>query len=204
MTSVHQDDSSGTAGTLAPHPIGSRVAFRSPRLLPDRGATVSFAVAGVVVQDDADVIVVVTGWDGTYDVAEWGGLTVVRAHPVGTNWSVWRWHDGNDWTRDRSILGSVVRPRPSSWRSSEARPGTSSVLPCSSSSRGVRASTRPGAIQRCRRPMKNPRGPVPSTHQRRSEATGMRNSSATSSMVSSASMRSGSRVVRSVVVGSVG
>lgn len=39
--------------------------------------------------------------------------------------------------------------------------------------------------------MMNPRGPVPSTRQYRSEATGMRSSSATSSMVSSASMRTG-------------
>ena len=35
---------------------------------------------------------------------------------------------------------------PSLWLSPEARRGTSSVLPCSSSSRGFRASTRPGAI----------------------------------------------------------
>src|SRR5699024_4317942 len=38
-------------------------------------------------------------------------------------------------------------PQPSSWPSPEAHRGTSSVLPCSSSSRGFRASTRPGAIQ---------------------------------------------------------
>src|SRR5699024_5653726 len=41
----------------------------------------------------------------------------------------------------------VAPEQPSSWLSPEARPGTSSVLPCSSSSRGFRASTRPGAIQ---------------------------------------------------------
>src|SRR5699024_1385011 len=44
----------------------------------------------------------------------------------------------------------VAPEQPSSWLSPEARPGTSSVLPCSSSSRGFRASTRPGAIQACK------------------------------------------------------
>ncbi|HJC28340.1 MAG TPA: hypothetical protein H9759_02990, partial [Candidatus Dietzia intestinipullorum] len=44
-------------------------------------------------------------------------------------------------------MDPVAPEQPSSWLSPEARPGTSSVLPCSSSSRGFRASTRPGAIQ---------------------------------------------------------
>src|SRR5699024_2122968 len=44
-------------------------------------------------------------------------------------------------------MDPVAPDQPSSWLSPEARPGTSSVLPCSSSSRGFRASTRPGAIQ---------------------------------------------------------
>lgn len=44
-------------------------------------------------------------------------------------------------------MDPVAPEQPSSWLSPEARPGTSSVLPCSSSSRGIRASTRPGAIQ---------------------------------------------------------
>src|SRR5699024_2493741 len=39
-------------------------------------------------------------------------------------------------------------PQPSSWPSPDAHRGPSSVLPCSSSSRGFRASTRPGAIHR--------------------------------------------------------
>src|SRR5699024_8043726 len=43
-------------------------------------------------------------------------------------------------------MDPVAPEQPSSWLSPEARPGTSSVLPCSSSSRGFRASTRPGAI----------------------------------------------------------
>src|SRR5699024_7071956 len=44
-------------------------------------------------------------------------------------------------------MDPVAPEQPSSWLFPEARPGTSSVLPCSSSSRGFRASTRPGAIQ---------------------------------------------------------
>src|SRR5699024_11719699 len=45
-----------------------------------------------------------------------------------------------------------VRPLPSAWPSPEAHRGTCPVLPCSSSSRGIRASTRPGAIHlRCHR-----------------------------------------------------
>ncbi|MGO1355032.1 MAG: dihydrofolate reductase family protein [Brachybacterium tyrofermentans] len=44
-------------------------------------------------------------------------------------------------------MDRAVTELPSSWLSPEARRGTSSVLPCSSSSRGFRASTRPGAIQ---------------------------------------------------------
>src|SRR5699024_3802120 len=45
-----------------------------------------------------------------------------------------------------SSMDRAVTELPSSWLSPEARRGTSSVLPCSSSSRGFRASTRPGAI----------------------------------------------------------
>ena len=44
-------------------------------------------------------------------------------------------------------MDRAVTELPSLWLSPEARRGTSSVLPCSSSSRGFRASTRPGAIQ---------------------------------------------------------
>src|SRR5699024_8758793 len=45
-----------------------------------------------------------------------------------------------------SSMYRAVTELQSSWLSPEAHRGTSSVLPCSSSSRGFRASTRPGAI----------------------------------------------------------
>src|SRR5699024_9131325 len=45
-----------------------------------------------------------------------------------------------------SSMYRAVTELQSSWLSPEAHRGTSSVLPCSSSSRGIRASTRPGAI----------------------------------------------------------
>src|SRR5699024_10004090 len=51
-----------------------------------------------------------------------------------------------DGTCPTSSMDPVAPEQPSSWLSPEARPGTSSGLPCSSSSRGFRASTRPGAI----------------------------------------------------------
>jgi hypothetical protein len=108
----------------SPHPIGTTVVLRSIRDFPDRAPAVSFAVAGTVLQDDDEVTVlmtrpgsgrvsragrrtgprgrnvVTTGWDGTYDIAEWEGSTVVRVHPRGRSWSVWRWHDGQRWVGD--------------------------------------------------------------------------------------------------------
>ncbi|MGP9536644.1 DUF402 domain-containing protein [Brachybacterium sp. AOP43-C2-M15] len=128
----------GPAGSVVetPHPVGSTVALRSIRGFADRSPAVSFAVAGTVLQDDGDVMVVttrpgsgrasragrrtgprgrnvvVTGWDGSYDIAGWEGRTVVRVHPRGRCWSVWRWHDGEDWTGD--WYGNLEAP----WRRS--------------------------------------------------------------------------------------
>ncbi|MFC0673264.1 DUF402 domain-containing protein [Brachybacterium hainanense] len=106
-----------------PHAVGAPVALRSVRDLPGRGPTVSFAVAGTVLQDDEELLVVMTRpgsglasragrrggprgrnvvnaqWEGLYDVASWEGSTVVRVHLRGESWSLWRWHDGRDWTR---------------------------------------------------------------------------------------------------------
>ncbi|MGP5253548.1 DUF402 domain-containing protein [Brachybacterium alimentarium] len=128
----------GPAGNVVktPHPVGSTVALRSIRGFADRAAAVSFAVAGTVLQDDGDLTVVMTrpgsgrasragsrtgprgrnvvaiGWDGSYDLAEWEGHTVVRAHPHGRCWSVWRWHDGENWIGD--WYGNLESP----WRRS--------------------------------------------------------------------------------------
>lgn len=103
------------------HPVDARVALRSVHQLPGRGPTVTFGVAGVVLEDDQEHIVVATptgsdrahrggpragprgrntseaDWDGRYDIAAWEGATAVRVHPRGQRWSIWRWHDGNDW-----------------------------------------------------------------------------------------------------------
>ncbi|QTX05923.1 DUF402 domain-containing protein [Agromyces archimandritae] len=108
----------------APHPAGTAVALRSLKRIPRHGLAVSFAVAGIVLQDDAEFAVVATpsgsgrasragrrtgprgrniavdDWDGSYDLAEWEGEAVVRVHPRGRCWSLWRWHDGRDWTSD--------------------------------------------------------------------------------------------------------
>lgn len=108
---------------VPPHARGTRVVLRSIRELPGRGPTVSFAVAGTVLHDDGELFVLMTrpgsgraaragagigpqgrlvsatDWDGRYDVAVWEGETVVRVHRRGERWSVWRWHDGTDWTR---------------------------------------------------------------------------------------------------------
>ena len=49
------------AGELStPHPVGTTVVIRSIRDFPDREPAVSFAVAGTVLQDDEDLIVVMT------------------------------------------------------------------------------------------------------------------------------------------------
>ncbi|WP_114853935.1 DUF402 domain-containing protein [Brachybacterium sp. YJGR34] len=104
------------------HSPGTSVALRSIREFPDRSPAVSFAVAGTVLQDDEELAVVMTrpgsdraaragrrigprgrnvvakGWDGSYSLATWEGATVVRVHPRGHCWSLWRWHDGEDWT----------------------------------------------------------------------------------------------------------
>lgn len=36
-------------------------------------------------------------WDGGYTDDRWHSATVVRVHPWGARWSVWRWHDGAAW-----------------------------------------------------------------------------------------------------------
>jgi len=107
----------------APYRRGDPVALRSVRDFGGRhGVAVGFAVAGTVVLDDADLVVVATrpgsgmrtrsgrrggprgrvvlpaDWDGTHDERVWTGDTVVRVHRRGERWSVWRWHDGRRWT----------------------------------------------------------------------------------------------------------
>jgi len=106
----------------APFTRGATVAIRSVRDHgPRHGVAVGFAVAGTVVRDRDDVVVVATApgsdvrvragrgdgpngrtvlpaaWDGTYEERVWQGATVVRVHRRGDRWSVWRWHDGERW-----------------------------------------------------------------------------------------------------------
>ena len=135
----------GTEGPArtAPHRPGEVIALRSIRAFPDRGPAVSFAVAGTVLQDDDEFIavmtrpgserasragrrtgprgrnVVVAGWDGSFDIAPWEGPAVVRVHPRGRCWLLWRWHDGTDWTQD--WYGNLESP----WRRSAAGYDTS-------------------------------------------------------------------------------
>lgn len=104
-----------------PFRAGDTVALRSVRPFGERGQAVSFAVAGRVLVDEAQLTVVAspvgssvrrragtgtgpTGrlvlaedWDGSYVDDKWFGAPVVRVHPTGSSWSVWRWHDGTDW-----------------------------------------------------------------------------------------------------------
>lgn len=116
---------------------GAPVVLRSVRDHgPPHGVAVGFAVAGTVVLDTDDVVVVCTPpgsgmrtragrgsgpsgrvvlpstWDGTHDHRLWQGHTVVRVHRRGDRWSVWRWHDGARWTDD--WYGNLESP----WRRS--------------------------------------------------------------------------------------
>ncbi|WP_159572384.1 DUF402 domain-containing protein [Curtobacterium sp. 18060] len=107
-----------------PFRAGESVVLRSLQTLGSHGRAVAFAVAGRVLVDDDDVAVVAsplgsavrrragTGsgpnarlvlpsdWDGSYVEDSWFGATVVRVHPKGAAWSVWRWHDGTQWLPD--------------------------------------------------------------------------------------------------------
>lgn len=107
-----------------PHASGTAGVQRSLHEFPGRGTTVSFAVGGVVVQDDDDLSVFASvpgsgkasragraagpnsrivpwdTWDGSYNIGAWRGTTVVRVHRRGEPWSIWRWHDGTAWTDD--------------------------------------------------------------------------------------------------------
>ena len=107
-----------------PFRAGESVVLRSLHTLGSHGRTVAFAVAGRVLVDDDDVAVVASplgsavrrragagsgpnarlvlpsDWDGAYVEDRWFGATVVRVHPKGAAWSVWRWHDGTQWLPD--------------------------------------------------------------------------------------------------------
>ncbi len=119
---------------VPPHPIGASVVQRSVRDFPETGPAVGFAVGGTVLQDDEEFTVMMTvpgsgtagrsgprsgphgrlvapgDWDGGYELGAWRGTTVVRVHRPGDPWSIWRWHDGTDWTR--SWYGNLKAP----WR----------------------------------------------------------------------------------------
>ncbi|PWH07324.1 hypothetical protein DEO23_01350 [Brachybacterium endophyticum] len=106
-----------------PHAPGAHVVQRSVRDFVETGPAVGFAVGGMVLEDTRHHIVLMTvpgsgmagrngpgsgpsgrlvapgDWDGSYRLGAWRGTTVVRVHCPGENWSVWRWHDGADWTR---------------------------------------------------------------------------------------------------------
>lgn len=107
-----------------PFRTGDSVVLRSVNTFGAHGEAVGFAVAGRVLIDDGELAVVATvpgsevrrragngsgpngrlvlpeNWDGSYVEAEWFGAPVVRVHPKGSRWSVWRWHDGSDWLPD--------------------------------------------------------------------------------------------------------
>jgi hypothetical protein len=119
---------------VAPHAPGSAVVQRSVRDFPESGPAVGFAVGGTVLEDSAQAIAMMTvpgsgmagrsgpgsgpngrliapgDWDGGYRLTAWTGSTVVRVHRPGENWSIWRWHDGTDWSR--SWYGNLEAP----WR----------------------------------------------------------------------------------------
>jgi len=121
---LHDDEVPLPATTEPPaFERGSPVVLRSVRDFGHpHGVAVGFAVAGTVVLDSDDVVVVSTrpgsgvrtragegggpnsrtvlpaAWDGTYEERAWQGHTVVRVHRRGDPWSVWRWHDGERWT----------------------------------------------------------------------------------------------------------
>ncbi|MDN3478082.1 DUF402 domain-containing protein [Curtobacterium sp. APC 4022] len=107
-----------------PFAPGDSVVIRSVHDFGTRGDAVAFAVAGRVLVDDDDLAVVASpvgsavrrragvgsgpngrlvlpeDWDGSYVEDRWTGAAVVRVHPTGSQWSVWRWHDGSDWLPD--------------------------------------------------------------------------------------------------------
>ncbi|WP_022901438.1 DUF402 domain-containing protein [Humibacter albus] len=113
---------------------GDVVAVRSIREFGARGHAVGFVVACHVLVDTDDVSVVATvpgsdirrrngegagpngrlvlpdAWDGTHGEHRWSGSTVVRVHRHGDPWSVWRWHDGENWVG--TWYGNLEQP----WR----------------------------------------------------------------------------------------
>jgi hypothetical protein len=113
-----------TSPRTEPFDRGTPIAMRSIREYGHHGRRVGHAVAAVVVEDGADVQVTCTvpgsaalarqgrgsgpngrqvlneDWAGEYVERTWFGESVVRVHRAGDPWSVWRWHDGRDWTGD--------------------------------------------------------------------------------------------------------
>jgi hypothetical protein len=107
-----------------PFDRGDRIAIRSIREYGRHGLRVGHAVAGIVAEDTAEVQAVCTvagsgmltragrgtgpngrqiledDWRGEYADRVWEGESVVKVHRPGDPWSVWRWHDGHDWTGD--------------------------------------------------------------------------------------------------------
>jgi hypothetical protein len=107
-----------------PFRAGDSVVLRSVNTFGARGDAVAFAVAGRVIVDNDDLVVVASpvgsavrrragigsgpngrlvlpeDWDGSYVEGRWLGAPVVRVHQRGSPWSVWRWHDGSDWLPD--------------------------------------------------------------------------------------------------------
>lgn len=103
---------------------GDTAVLRSVNTFSGHGKAVGFAVAGRVLADEGDLTVIVSprgsavrrragvgsgpngrlvlpeDWDGSYVEDLWFGAPVVRVHPKGSPWSVWRWHDGSDWLPD--------------------------------------------------------------------------------------------------------
>lgn len=120
-----------------PHTVGSDVTIRSIKPIPGRDRVVGFAVAGLVLRDDdeATVVASISGsekaerdgarggprgrnvidslWNGSYDLGVWDGETVVRVHRRGQCWSIWRWHDGREWSS--TWYGNLEAP----WRRTE-------------------------------------------------------------------------------------
>jgi hypothetical protein len=115
MDTGHRSDT-----RVDPFPPGATVLIRSIHDFGARGDAVAFAVAGRVLVDDEALAVVASpvgsalrrragvgsgpngrlvlpeDWDGSYVEDRWTGAAVVRVHPKGSPWSVWRWHDGSD------------------------------------------------------------------------------------------------------------
>lgn len=159
---------------VPPHPVGASVVQRSVRRFPETGPAVGFAVGGTVLHDAEDLVVMLTvpgsgmagrggprsgpngrlvapgDWDGSYELSTWRGDAVVRVHRPGEPWSIWRWHDGTDWTR--RWYGNLEAP----WRRTPIGYDMQDwALACSSGARGspprtgAPGSRRP-APRRCR------------------------------------------------------